>query len=256
MIAFLALNSHKKPSKVLVSEYNENTVTNNDNTISLLTLNLFYSIILYSLLSLIQIIGGGDGGVARECLKHPGVERVVQCEIDARVVELAKEYLPSMSNSYNNPRLELVIEDGLKYVSNLKDSSFDVIITDSSDPDGPAECLFQENYYSIIERKLTADGIICCQAESIWFELDFIRKLIDINKKIFNQVAYASTMTCSYPSGQIGFLLCSKSGEFKLGKPVYLVDEDKLNLRYYNKEIHEAAFVLPSFVRKKLYSCS
>jgi spermidine synthase len=216
MIAFLPLNAHPKPSKVL-------------------------------------IIGGGDGGVARECLKHPLVDELVQCEIDKRVIELSKQYFPSMAKSYENPKLKLVVGDGYKYLSELEDESFDVIITDSSDPKGPAECLFKQPYYELLYKKLTKDGIICCQAESIWFDLDFIEELLEMNRKIFKKVAYASTMTCTYPSGQIGFLICSKDPEAKLNKPIHLLDEDKLELRYYSKEIHEAAFVLPRFVRTKLY---
>lgn len=200
-----------------------------------------------------QIIGGGDGGVARECLKHPLVEKLVQCEIDGRVVELSKKYFPAMAKSYEDPKLELVIGDGYKYINDLPDNSVDVIITDSSDPKGPAECLFQKPYYEMLERKLTSSGIICCQAESIWFDLDFIRNLMDINRKIFKQVAYASTMTCTYPSGQIGFLICSKDPNVNLKKPSHLLDEDKLGLKYYSREIHECAFVLPRFVNKKLY---
>lgn len=216
MIAFLPLNSHPNPSKVL-------------------------------------IIGGGDGGVARECLKHPKVERLVQCEIDKRVVELSKKYFPSMACSYDNPKLELIIGDGYKYLENLPDESFDVIITDSSDPKGPAVCLFQQAYYELLEKKLTKQGIICCQAESIWFDLDFIENLLDINRKIFKQVMYASTMTCTYPGGQIGFLICSKDSGANLRKPTHLLDEDKLDLKYYTREVHESAFVLPRFVQKKLY---
>lgn len=200
-----------------------------------------------------QIIGGGDGGVARECLKHPLVEKLVQCEIDKRVVDLSKIYFPSMACSYENPKLELVIGDGYKYLRELPDESFDVIITDSSDPKGPAECLFQQPYYELLEKKLTKQGIICCQAESIWFDLEFISNLLKINRKIFKKVSYASTMTCTYPSGQIGFLICSKDSNVHLNEPMHLLDEDKLDLKYYSLEIHRAAFVLPRFVHKKLY---
>lgn len=216
MIAFLPLNSHPKPSKVL-------------------------------------IIGGGDGGVARECLKHPIVDKLVQCEIDDRVVELSKQYFPSMASSYQNPRLELIIGDGYKYLAELPDESFDVIITDSSDPKGPAVCLFERPYYELLEKKLTKQGIICCQAESIWFDLDFIADLLKMNRKIFKKVAYASTMTCTYPSGQIGFLICSKDPLADLANPLYQLDEDKLDLKYYSKEVHKSAFVLPRFVQKRLY---
>lgn len=200
-----------------------------------------------------QIVGGGDGGVARECLKHPLVERLVQCEIDQKVIDVAKKYFPRMACSYDNPKLELVVGDGYKYIEDLEDGSFDVIITDSSDPKGPAECLFKQPYYKLLERKLSDNGIICCQAESIWFDLKLIKNLIQINSKIYKQVAYASIITCSYPGGQIGFLICAKDSETNLRKPIHLLNGDKLGLKYYSKEVHEAAFVLPRFAEKILY---
>lgn len=178
---------------------------------------------------------------------------MVQCEIDERVVELSKQYFPSMASSYSNPKLELVIGDGYKYISDLPDESFDVIITDSSDPKGPAECLFQRPYYEMLEKKLTKQGIICCQAESIWFDLEFISNLLELNRSIFKKVCYASTMTCTYPSGQIGFLICSKDADASLVKPIHKLDENQLDLKYYSEKVHEAAYVLPRFVHKRLY---
>lgn len=218
MISFLPLNSHPNPKNVL-------------------------------------IVGGGDGGVAREVLKHPCVEKLIQCEIDDRVVELSKKHFPTMACSFNDPKLELIIGDGYKYVQELEDGCLDVIITDSSDPKGPAECLFKAPYYEMLHKKLRSGGIICCQAESIWFDLDFIKSLVETNRKIFKTVAYASILTCTYPGGQIGFLLASKD-EIDFRKPIHKLHEDKLGLKYYDYEIHQAAFVLPRFVQKKLQADS
>lgn len=150
--------------------------------------------------------------------------------------------------------MKVVIDDGLKYLEELDDSSYDVIITDSSDPQGPAACLFQRPYYELLYKKLRAGGIICCQAESIWFDLDFIKNLLRVNRSIFESVAYASTMTCTYPSGQIGFLICSKDKSVDFKVPRHILDEEKLNLKYYSKEMHHSAFVLPKFVSRTLYS--
>lgn len=161
-----------------------------------------------------------------------------------------------MSESYKNPKLKLVIGDGYQYIADLPDNSFDVIITDSSDPKGPAVCLFQEKYYKMLEKKLTDKGIICCQAESIWFDLDFIDHLLKINRRIYKKVAYASILTCTYPSGQIGFLICSKDPNVDLTSPQHILEEDKLNLKYYTKDIHKSAYVLPRFVHKRLYGDS
>ncbi|RWR98765.1 uncharacterized protein B4U79_06755, partial [Dinothrombium tinctorium] len=132
-IAFLPLNCHPRPKKVL-------------------------------------IIGGGDGGVAREVLKHPLVEEITVCEIDEAVVNAAKKYLPSLACSFANSRVKLVIADGYEFVKNHK-QMYDVIITDSSDPVGPAECLFQQVYFQNLREALNPNGIICSQAESYWLYL-------------------------------------------------------------------------------------
>ncbi|KAG9508804.1 Multidrug resistance-associated protein 4, partial [Fragariocoptes setiger] len=215
MIAFLPLNSHSNPERVL-------------------------------------IIGGGDGGVAREVIKHPCAKKIVQCEIDDRVIEVSKKYLPSMSSSYNDPRLELIVGDGFKYLNDAQDEYFDVIITDSSDPKGPAVSLFQQPYYELLNKKLRPNGIICCQAESIWFDLKFIANLMEVNRKIFPCVSYASIMTCTYPGGQIGFLICSKDKDKDFKQSKHELDEDKLGLKYYSRDMHQAAFILPRFVSKAL----
>lgn len=215
MISFLPLNSHHKPSKVL-------------------------------------IIGGGDGGVAREVVKHPAVEQVIMCEIDEAVVDVSKRFLPFMSEAFQNPKLKLLFEDGYEFVKRHKEE-FDVIITDSSDPKGPAECLFQEPYYKALSESLRPGGIICCQAESYWFDLPFIKQLIRTCRTIFTSVAYASTAVPSYPSGQIGFLLCSKAKSVDFSQPIHRLspsDCQSLKLKYYTTDIHYSALRLPTFVQK------
>jgi len=217
MISFLPLNSHKNPKKVL-------------------------------------IIGGGDGGVVREVVKHPIVEEVVMCEIDEAVVDISKRFLPFMSQSFDSPKLKLLFEDGYEYVKNHK-NEFDVIITDSSDPKGPAECLFQEPYFRALNGALRPGGIICSQAESYWFDLKLISELYRKCKTIFGSVAYGTTAVPSYPSGQIGFLVCSKETSVDFSNPVHKFTSSEcqsMNLRYYTSDIHTSAFKLPTFVQKEL----
>lgn len=217
MISFLPLNSHQNPKKVL-------------------------------------IIGGGDGGVVREIVKHPNVEKVVQCEIDEAVVNVSKRFLPFMSVGFDDSKVELLFEDGYEYVKQHK-NEFDVIITDSSDPKGPATCLFQKPYYEALYESLRSGGIICCQAESYWFDLSFIKDLYSICKAIFKSVAYGTTSVPSYPSGQIGFLLCSKEKSIDFTQPIHQFTQNEcqsMNLRYYSSEIHRSAFRLPAFVQKEL----
>ncbi|OTF80577.1 spermidine synthase-like protein [Euroglyphus maynei] len=217
MIAFLPLNVHSDPKRVL-------------------------------------IVGGGDGGVARECCKHQLVEQIVQCEIDQQVVEASKRYLPFMSQSFKNDKLMLNFQDGYEYVRKHP-NEFDVIITDSCDPKGPAESLFDSEYYQQLFQCLRPGGVICSQAESYWYELKFIQLLFDKVGKIFPSVSYATTSVASYPSGQIGFLLASKEANVNFAEPKHRFTEqdcEHFGLKYYSESMHQASFVLPRFVRKAL----
>ncbi|KAG8568475.1 hypothetical protein GDO81_014014 [Engystomops pustulosus] len=115
----------------------------------------------------VLIIGGGDGGVLREVVKHPSVESVVQCEIDEEVINVSKQYLPGMAVGYSSPKLTLHVGDGFQFMKQNQDA-FDVIITDSSDPVGPAESLFKESYYQLMKTALREGGILCCQGEKMF----------------------------------------------------------------------------------------
>uniref|UniRef100_A0A915L879 PABS domain-containing protein n=1 Tax=Romanomermis culicivorax TaxID=13658 RepID=A0A915L879_ROMCU len=120
---------------------------------------------------------GGDGGILREVLKHPHVESVVLCEIDKKVVDACKKYLPSMAASFGHPKVTLHIGDGLEFMKKNQ-NRFDVIITDSSDPIGPAETLFTDSYYHLLNGALTENGVLASQGSSV-------RKMIFIRLHIF-----------------------------------------------------------------------
>jgi len=215
MIAFLPINSHPNPKKVL-------------------------------------IVGGGDGGVAREVVKHPQVESVVQCEIDDRVIEVSKKYLPFMAKGFDDPKMTLHIGDGFEFMKNHP-SEFDVIITDSSDPIGPAASLFQESYFQLLRKALRPGGIVCSQGENMWFHADLIKPLIASCKTLYPVVDYAYTCTPTYPGGQIGFILCSLNPETNFKSPSLKLTEaecEKMELRYYSTEMHSAAFVMPRFAHQ------
>ncbi|CCE91394.1 spermidine synthase TDEL_0C05050 [Torulaspora delbrueckii] len=216
MISHLALNSHPNPKKVLV-------------------------------------IGGGDGGVLREIVKHESIEEAWLCDIDEAVINVSKKYLPEMSASYSHPKVKTYIGDGFQFLRDYQ-NTFDVIITDSSDPEGPAESLFQEDYFKLLNSALTEKGVITTQAESMWIHLPIIKELKNVCNNVFPVAEYAYTTIPTYPTGQIGFMVCSKDKNAKVKKPLREVtDEEESKLyRYYNKRIHEASFVLPTWVQKEL----
>lgn len=218
MITFLPLNSHPCPKKVL-------------------------------------IIGGGDGGVIREVIKHPAVESIVLCEIDEKVIEVSKKYLPKMACGFSSSKLTQFIGDGFEYMKEHV-NEFDVIITDSSDPVGPAESLFQRGYYELMKKALKPDGILCCQGECLWLDLSLIKSMVDFSKDLFPVVNYGFTTIPTYPCGQIGFIMCSKNKDTRFEDPVTVFTEsevEQMGLKYYNAEVHKSAFVLPQFAKKKLF---
>lgn len=202
----------------------------------------------------VLIIGGGDGGMAREVLKHNEVEEVHMCEIDERVIEVSKEYLPKMATSFQNPKLSLHIMDGFEFMKQHQ-GQFDVIITDSSDPIGPAASLFQKSYYERMKTALKPGGIVCCQGECVWLHLDLIKGMLDFCESLFPTVSYAYLTIPTYPSGQIGFVMCSLDSDLDFENPVKKLSDkeiEDMDLKYYNHDIHKAAFKLPQFAHKVL----
>lgn len=138
----------------------------------------------------VLIVGGGDGGVAREVIKHPSVKEVYQVEIDGRVVEVSKKFLPFMSSGFDSPKMNLTIGDGFEFMKNHKEE-FDVIITDSSDPVGPAVSLFQDSYFELMKRALKPGGIICSQGSNFWIDVKHVKDTIDACKLAFKNTSYA-----------------------------------------------------------------
>ncbi|CAI4231027.1 unnamed protein product [Auanema sp. JU1783] len=200
----------------------------------------------------VLIIGGGDGGILREVLKHKSVQSVVMCEIDEMVIDVSKKYLPGMASGFSDPKLNLFIGDGFEFLKAHK-NEFDVIITDSSDPVGPAESLFSENYYSLLNDSLKADGILSSQGECMWLHKQLINHIVRFNRRIFEIVEYGSAAVPTYPSGSMGYLICSKKYDVKVPARVVTDEEvDQMNLRFYNSSVHSACFALPTFLRKAL----
>ncbi|KAJ3328307.1 hypothetical protein HDU76_010195 [Blyttiomyces sp. JEL0837] len=201
----------------------------------------------------VLVIGGGDGGVLREVVKHSTVQQVTLVEIDEAVIRASRNFLPGMAVGFDHPKVKLVVGDGFEYLKN-NPGSYDVIITDSSDPVGPAESLFQESFYSLMRSSLKQGGIICTQGECQWLHLDLIKSVLDSSRKMYPVVEYAWASVPTYPCGNMGFIMCCNEAGRNLKKPVrrFSKSEEDSLLRYYNSEVHEAAFVLPQFTRKGL----
>lgn len=192
----------------------------------------------------VLVIGGGDGGVVREALKHDTVENVVLCDIDEAVMRVSKQFLPNMARALSDPRVTVHVADGFKFLE-ANTASYDVIITDSSDPIGPAASLFEKPYFQLLHDALTPGGHISTQGECLWLHDQLIKELRQSTSGIFAVSEYAFTTIPTYPSGQIGFIVCVKGEKRDLKTPLRKVP----GTLYYNESVHKAAFVLPEFAR-------
>ncbi len=196
----------------------------------------------------VLVIGGGDGGVIREVVKYPSVEKAVLVEIDARVVANARKYLPEIAYGLDDARVEIRFEDGIEHVRQMKDT-YDVIIVDSTDPIGPAVGLFSADFYRGVYQALKADGLFVAQTESPLFNAQLIRRLQQDIGSIFPISRLYLTTVPTYPGGIWSFSMGSKEYD-----PLVINwrQAPQLKTRFYTSAAHQAAFVLPPFVREML----
>lgn len=195
------------------------------------------------------IIGGGDCGALTEILKHPEVQECVMCEIDKMVVEVSKKYFPYLTAGADDPRAKLVFQDGKEFIANGKDK-FDVIMLDLSDPVGPAEELFQEPFYRKVHDRLNPDGILVAQSESPFFNKRSVQGIYKNLRAVFPSVLMYTCFMPIYPSAYWSFAFCSKKYDPIRDFDRARCDRLHLNTRYYNADIHTAAFALPQFVKE------
>ena len=197
----------------------------------------------------VLIIGGGDGGTLREVCKHKVVKRVDLVEIDPEVVKVSKKFFPTLSGGFYDPRSNIIFGDGFEFVKNTS-NKYDVIIVDSPDPIGPAESIFGRNFYENLKNVMKEGAIVVTQSESPFYHLDFIKNMAGMFKSIFKNTYLYLTWVPMYPSGMWSFLFASDSTDNSVKRDIPADMERKL--KFYNKEVHEASFKLPNFVKSAL----
>lgn len=205
----------------------------------------------------ILVIGGGDGGTVRELMRHDSVRQVTMVEIDKEVVEACKKYLPGIAASFDDPRLNLIIGDGIAYVAQAPAESYDVIIVDGSDPVGPAEGLFSVKFLKDCAHALKPNGIFVMQGESPTFNEKAFKDLHIALANIYGKEhTYVSLFFIpTYPTGMWSFQYGVKSSQNMkiLPNPEKVRNfVNKHHLRYYSDEIHAASFALPGFIKEML----
>ena len=194
----------------------------------------------------VLVIGGGDGGSVREITKHKSVEKVDWVDIDGRVIEACKTYLPEWNNMIQgNPVVELKIQDGLKHMKESQ-GQYDVIVVDCSDPVGPGELLFQYDFYKDIYGALKEDGLFVQQTESPFYHRELIHRIQKDVKSIYPITGLYTANIPTYPSGLHCFTIGSKKYDPSM-TPVRIPD---FETRCYTPETHAASFVLPKYVKE------
>lgn len=199
----------------------------------------------------VLVIGGGDGGTVKEVLKHDTVEKVVLCEIDAVVIDACKKYLPTISCGLDNPKVEILVKDAIEYIKTQK-GAFDIVLIDSTDPMGPGEGLFTEEFYTNVKESLKKGGIVAAQSESPVVNKEEIKKMYTLLKKVFPITSTFTSPIPTYPGGCWAWAFCSEEVE-----PLSYIDENRCNAitkgsKIYNKDYHRACFALPNFLKEML----
>jgi spermidine synthase len=218
----------------------------------------------------VLIIGGGDGGTAREILRYPSVREVVLVEIDAGVVEAAKRFFPGLAVSFRDPKLSLRIMDGAKFVKDSAEGTsaegtsaegtsaegasaggaFDLVVVDSTDPVGPGEVLFSEEFYRDCARSLKPGGVLVAQTESPFDRArrPVINRIYKNLRAVFSKVSMYLASIPNYPFGIWSFTFSSNAVD-PLKDP-FRAPSVPGGLKYYNRELGRGVFMLPNYVRE------
>ncbi|XP_065626803.1 spermine synthase-like [Quercus suber] len=178
------------------------------------------------------------------------------------VIDVSKKFFPELAVGFEDPRVHLYVGDAVEFLRNAPEGKYDAIIVDSSDPVGPAQELVEKPFFDTAARALRPGGVLCNMAESMWLHTHLIQDMISICRETFKgSVHYAWTSVPTYPSGVIGFLICSTEGPpVDFLNPINPIEKlegalkHKRELRFYNSEMHSAAFALPSFLKREVSS--
>ena len=199
----------------------------------------------------VLIIGGGDGGSLREVLKHRSVKRATMVDIDGDVVQASKDYLPQWNTGFSDPRANVLIGDGLFFVEKAR-AEYDAVIVDSTDPVGPGESLFTEEFYSNVKRALRPGGVVSAQTENPILMPDVVKGILDTFRKVFPVAEIYTAPVPTYPGGWWSFTCATLGTDPR--KALRQPDGD-WQLRHYSPEIHERGFVLGPGIRRDIQGC-
>ena len=207
----------------------------------------------------VLIIGGGDGGILREVLKHKAIERVVQVEIDQSVINMCKQYFPKHSDgAFDDERAEIVIADGMDYVRQANET-FDVIISDSTDPIGPGEVLFTNDFYRLAKQCLNDNGIMVTQNGVCFMQMDEVINTAKRMGPLYKSQTFYTSPVPTYIGGVMTLAWATDDPELNKQPKAVIekrIKQSGIDTRYYNADIHVGCFALPQYVKKALNELS
>lgn len=205
----------------------------------------------HGLINNVLIVGGGDGGILREICKHKNISHITMVEIDANIINLCKKYFPNHNNyAYEDPRLELIIDDGWHFIKKTN-KKFDLIISDSTDPIGSGKNLFLLDFYLNCKKSLKKNGIFVAQNGVSFFQKSEIISTYKNLKKCFYDTSFYQASIPTYYGGAMMFAWGCDNKKLRLTNFEQLksrIKEKKLIFNYYNPQIHISSFALPQYI--------
>jgi spermidine synthase len=195
----------------------------------------------------VMVIGGGDGGTVREVLKYKTIEEVELIEIDEEVINISKKYFPEVASELKNPKLKIKVQDAIEYVK-VKENLYDVILCDSTDPQGFAVGLISKDFYKNASKALKQNGIYICQSGSLLIQEKEYKTALENIRSVFKYVDSIISIVPTYPGSLWSFVIASNSPidikikNLPLGKT-----------KYWNKELHEKLFSKPTWLKEKYF---
>ena len=197
----------------------------------------------------VLIIGGGDGGVAREFTAYPEIEEIDVVEPDEQFVEVCKEYFPEAAKGFEDSRVQVFYQDGLRFLRGRSDE-YDIIINDATDPFGHTEGLFTKEFYGSCYKALKADGIMVYQHGSPFFDEDE-SAFRSMHNKVYRSFPISRVYQAHIPTCTSGYWMFGFAS--KKYHPIEDFDPVRWNARglkteYYTTNLHTGAFMLPKYV--------
>ena len=199
----------------------------------------------------VLVIGGGDGGTVREVLRYREVEDVTLVELDRMVVEASQAHLTEMRVPWNDPRLHVRCEDGVAYLRDYSGEPYDVILVDGPDPVGPAEGLFQSPFYSACRARLRPEGLLATQSEAPALMRDDFVRIVKTLRSVFPRAQPYFGPVPIYVCGTWSWTIAGGANASFTPREDRLAEIEE-GCRYYNRDVHRAAFTLPNDLRKLL----